>query len=851
MSARDGDIERSVMARTSADKYQVARNPFFKKWAEIVLKYRWFFLALNLAMTGFLGYQAKLRLTVDNSTEAFMGDKAQEIVVLDELYDDFGQDNIYQILIEGDVFSMPYLNRLKALHEDLAVIDLELPSLGQRKRGKPSKSKGEADQVDDPTGNDDEFTGFEDDEGWGDEGGSTIVEEIISLVNVRQTTWEGGGLKVAGLLDVWPSEPELPALKDLVLNDDVLVGQVVDKIGRHSVVIVRTDFMSEEDLVKVFAEIVKITDKHQADEFRISVGGMPAFHASLNQMMLQDFQRLTLVALLVMTVVLFVIFRHPLGVIGPTLVVWQSALWTLGLMAIFGVPMTMLTNVLPAFLACVGVGGSVHIQSVYRDARGLGQTNQEAIVYAMATTGTPVFYTTLTTGIGLLSFHFATLGAIVNMGTFGALGMIITLIHSLVFLPIILSFNKKSLLGVKLGRDRVDLLDRFLGICNKLSRTGDGANPYRRRRITLIVSAAFTAAVIYGAFQLEVHHDSLTWIPPDRDIRTAMDGIDRHVGGTANVALLIGAKQGKDLNDRTLLLQLEKLEQHIENYSGQEDGQPVIGTITSLLDVVRESWKAVNESNPSFYKIPDTERGVIDMYTVFENAAPDQLRRLSTIDMVKSLMTVRVKWVDAWAYGPLTEHITQGIEELIGERATVKITGSVFCVFTVVSALLADLIRSFGVAFIAITIVMMMLLRNFKLGLVSMVPNLLPVVAVMGIMGFASIPLDIANLIIASIVIGIAVDDTIHFLHQFRVHFSDHKDVDAAIDHAFAHTGRAMASTSVILVLGFMVFLAATMYPLARFGALAGMAVAFALLFDLVVGPVLLRMAYQSRKNNV
>ena len=125
-----------------------------------------------------------------------------------------------------------------------------------------------------------------------------------------------------------------------------------------------------------------------------------------------------------------------------------------------------------------------------------------------------------------------------------------------------------------------------------------------------------------------------------------------------------------------------------------------------------------------------------------------------------------------------------------------------FCVFTVVSALLADLIRSFGVAFVAITIVMILLLRDIKLGLISMVPNLLPVISVMGVMGFSGIPLDTANLIIASIVIGIAVDDTIHFLHQFRVHLANYGDVDLAIDHAFTHTGRAMAVTSLLLVMG-------------------------------------------------
>jgi predicted RND superfamily exporter protein len=171
----------------------------------------------------------------------------------------------------------------------------------------------------------------------------------------------------------------------------------------------------------------------------------------------------------------------------------------------------------------------------------------------------------------------------------------------------------------------------------------------------------------------------------------------------------------------------------------------------------------------------------------------------------------------------------------------------VFNLFSVVSALLTDLLRSFGAAFIAITVMMVMVLRDIKLGLIAMVPNLLPIVAVMGFMGYVGISIDISTLLIGSIAIGIAVDDTIHFLYQFKAHYRAHGDVDAAIGHAFAHTGRAMIMTSVILVAGFCVYMAATTYNLQRFGKLVGLTVVLALLIDLIFSPALLRTIYRSR----
>ncbi|MCP4602223.1 MAG: MMPL family transporter [Proteobacteria bacterium] len=855
--------------------YKTPENRFFKAWAEIVLSYRWLFLLLTMAVTTFMGYQAMTRLKIDNSAEALLGSGADKLFDVDELtklYNDFGFDNTYQILIEGDVFSLPYLNRLKALHQDLAVMDVDLNYLRdlerfsryhKSRRGKPEQDDQSGVPRDKQANTDDEFDSFgervptlDDDlaeyqgeDGWGDEGGGTVVEQVVSLINIRQTSWQGGSLRITGLLDQWPTQKDLPGLKERVLSDRSLVGQIIGREGKHSVIIVKSTFFGRENIRKVYNEILNIIKKYEADGFHTSVAGFPALDASIDNIMLRDLRYLTLVSLIVSTIILTFIFRHPVGVIGPALVVVQSAVWTLGAMAMMHAPMTMITNILPAFLACVAIGDSIHIQSVYREALRRGTSGKNAIIHAVATTGTPIFYTTATTGVGLLSFQFATLGAIADMGLFGAIGIFTALILSLVFLPIVLTFNNKNLLGAKPEHKGHDRLDRFLGFCNNLSRARivRGRVSLVRRHVTLLIAIAFTIVATLGALTLTVHHDALTWLPPESDVRKTIESVDENIGGTADVIILIKAEKGHNLKDRELLLGLQKLEEHIESYRDPNSGKAIVGAITSLLDVVRECWRAVNGSKEEFYKVPDTQRGVNDMIALFENSAPKQLRHLATIDMMNSVMTIRVKWMDAWSYKPLTEHIRRGVEEYVSDKASVKVTGTVLTMFTIVSAILTDLLKSFGLAFVVVTLMMILLLKNIKLGLISMVPNLLPVIAVMGIMGLASIPLDIANLVVASIIIGIAVDDTIHFLHQFKVHHQLHGNIDSAIDHSFTHSGRAMTITSIILVMGFCVFTISSMYPLQRFGLLTGMAVVFALLFDLIVGPVLLRMFFKQR----
>ena len=207
-------------------------------------------------------------------------------------------------------------------------------------------------------------------------------------------------------------------------------------------------------------------------------------------------------------------------------------------------------------------------------------------------------------------------------------------------------------------------------------------------------------------------------------------------------------------------------------------------------------------------------------------------------------MVIRLLWQDATAYEPLKHHIEEGIDKYIGDLAVVRPTGGVYLLLNTVGNLILDLLRSFGGALIVITILMWILLRSIKLGLIAMIPNLLPIGFILGTMGLTDVPIDLANIIIASIILGIAVDDTIHFLHQFRVTHRQTGDTAGAIRASLEHSGRAIVSTSLILVCGFLVYIVSSMVNLQRFGWLIAVAIAYAVLVDLVVGPALLKVFY-------
>ena len=834
-----------------------AINPAFYWLAGLVLRFRWPLLLATLAITTVAAWQVRTRLRVDNSVRAFVSSKSRSNQVLEELRADFGRDDLFLILVGGDVFSMPYLDKLKALHKEIEFLEIG-PSPNAEEEAEDEAADGspatetDADDMDEAFG--DEFAAGHGVDAWAGEKGGSVVDEIISLVNVRETSFVDGALRVGDLLDPWPGGADLPALRAKVLADKTKVGQVVGAAGKHSAVVIRTRFMSEEESDRVYRRLCAISERHRGEGFEVKVAGPPALGAAINSLMIEDLRVTALVAVIAMLAMLFYLFRHPLGVIGPVGVVIQASVWTFGMMATVDVPMTMLSNILPAFLVCVGVGDSVHIQSVYRDKRRAGTDNDEAIRYAVATTGIPVLFTTLTTMVGLLSFRAATLDAISDMGTLGALGVLVALLHSVVFLPIVLSFNRGSFIGARAEHHKTDWLDRLLGWCTGFSRDGAAqgakglslrATPRRLR--AWAVMAAVLLLSLGGGSLLRLYHNPLTWIPPRFEVRQAFDEMDAHIGGTANIALLVDTGVAGGAKNVELLRALEKLEARIHAYDSPDLDFDLVGNSLSLLDAVKESNRALHDGDAAWYRLPDSDRALSELLFMFESAGPAQLKRMVTNDMRKLRMDIRVRWVDAPSYGPFTSYVEDAAKELVGDLAEVRATGSAYSLFSIISSLISDLIRSFGLAFVVISLMMIAMLRSLRLGVLAMVPNLLPIVAIMGLMGATGVPIDLVNLLIASIAIGIAVDDTIHYLHHFKSHYALNGDVERAIAYSVQHSGRAITVTSVILCVGFLVYTTADMYNLQRFGALISATVMFALLINIVFAPALLRTFYGDR----
>jgi hypothetical protein len=218
-------------------------------------------------------------------------------------------------------------------------------------------------------------------------------------------------------------------------------------------------------------------------------------------------------------------------------------------------------------------------------------------------------------------------------------------------------------------------------------------------------------------------------------------------------------------------------------------------------------------------------------------------------------VTLKVPWQDALLYIPFISDVTDRFSEAFGNRRLaggepmqVTATGIMSLFGRIIHAAMYSAAQSYGIALVVITVMMILLIGDLKLGLISMIPNLAPIITVLGLMGWLAINLDMFTMLIASIVIGLAVDDTIHFMYNFKRYYLQTGDVREAVENTLMTAGRAMLTTSVVLSLGFFIFMFAAMNNLFYFGLLAGSAVLLALASDLLLAPALMALAINRRE---
>jgi predicted RND superfamily exporter protein len=270
--------------------------------------------------------------------------------------------------------------------------------------------------------------------------------------------------------------------------------------------------------------------------------------------------------------------------------------------------------------------------------------------------------------------------------------------------------------------------------------------------------------------------------------------------------------------------------------------QIVVGKVISLVDVAKETNQALHENRSDFYTIPESRELVAQELLLFENSGSDDLEDLVDSQFSRARMTIKVSMADAIHFESFIDRIDVIFRETLGDDVDYSFTGLMVILGGTMNAMMRSMVKAYLIAFAIITPMLILLIGRVRMGLIAMIPNLAPIIVILGLMGWTGLPIDAFTLLIGSIAIGLAVDDTIHFMHHFRSNFESTGDVKESIQMTLRSTGQALLYTSVVLAAGFFIYTFASMRNLLNFGFLTGLTIILAFLADLILAPALLTL---------
>ncbi len=787
----------------------------FERWGYFVVRHRW--PALIASVGGTLWIVSFIpQLTIDNSTESFLLDDDPAVVAYNAFRDQFGRDDRIIIAIETpDLFGLDFLERLRDVHD---AIEVEVP----------------------------------------------FVEEVESLINARFTRGEEGGLVVGELLEDWPqSESDLMRFRERVLSNPLYRNTLISADARVTAIVVTPDtysadspeieelsgfgddagavdgapvYLKSAEGDQVVAGLYAVMDRFESPDFRLHMAGALPLTYRINQGMERDFRRFLPATLLLMSVVLGLLFRRFGGIVLPLLVVVLSLVATLGVMVLLEIPGSTVVQILPVFLLTVGVCDAVHILAIVYRFRMEGMNKADSIARAIGHSGLAVFMTSLTTAVGMASFMTADMAAIQDLGVLAPIGVLLAFVYTMVLLPSLMAIFPLPVPRRGLAARGVFPFESMLVSAGSFACR----SPWR----ILVPTSGLILFAVLGALQTTFSHNSLSWFP-DAD-RTRLDflAIDEHLGGAVSLDIMIDTREPGGLYDPEFLAELGRLTVEIENLAVP----PVVITNSlSILDIVKEIHQALNEGRPEMRVIPASREAVAQELLLFENSGSDDTEEWVDSEYRMTRLNLRVPFVDALLFPKFLEDVDELLERRLAGVADYQITGLMTLLATIFDSVIVSMGRSYAFAIGIITPLMMLLLGSLRRGLVSMIPNLLPIVSVLAVMGWLGLPLDMTTMLVGAMVIGIAVDDTIHFMHKFHRYFEETGDLEGAVRETLRTTGSALLFTSLVLTAGFSVFGLSEMTNIRIFGLLSAFAAVVAFLADLLVAPALLSVVEGDR----
>lgn len=752
---------------------------------------------LLLLLTAAAAISQLPRVNLDTSVEGLLGRDSVSYQEYSRFVQQFGHDWFITITIEADdVLAPVVLEKLRQLHTEI-------------------------------------------------EAGVPHVAHVLSLADAPWLYGHNDTIYAGRMTDNWPnSEESWQLYQERIQNYLPFRNLLVDENRRLTVIILqlKTRVVTNEgdsravatpEYVETVSALRPLLGYFSDADFRMEITGDAAADAALQMALLRDLIVLGLLSFLVGCLLFWSLFRRVLVQLLPVTVYVLTAISCIALMVFLDKPLQISISILPPLVIAFGLAGSIHLLNAlfryYRDSAAL----RDAFAQALQHTVLPMLLTAVTTAIGMLSFAFVSIEAQASIGILGAFAAMFAYVFTLLTAALVCrwmpfavaprphrSMQRGSSLLLRISKFCVDLAARYP---------------------RAIVSGSLVLFLVSGlmATQLRFVHDTLNWLPGDWTEIRGIALLDEHFGGSVSFDLIIDTGREDGIYDPAFMDALGDFHQALEQLV--TDG--MAGGVFSIYRHLQQVGLALDGRTHRYTDLRNGEQVLWRDLRLLKLSMGDDFSRFVTADGQFLHLRLLVRRQDAIAFHPLRD----AVDDILASRPwpfATTLTGLLPVLYATLEEITAGSRQSYLVAVVAITLLMMLFLSSVREGIIVMLPNLLPISLVLALLCWLDMPLDALTAMVAAIMAGLVVDDTIHFLFAFRQSLAKHADVFRACQTALETSGRAMLMTTLILGASFSVLYLSELGNLVTFATMSIGIISIGLVADFVLLPALMMLLH-------
>lgn len=630
--------------------------------------------------------------------------------------------------------------------------------------------------------------------------------------------------------DLIPSDEKLSSeiLKEkekIALNEPDLVGRLISKDGKTTMIMARMVYSKQMDtklIVKTNQDIEKIITDNSLDGVTYIQAGMPRYAKDFMDVIKSNMQIFVPLLLLCILVILALVFRNIWCVLLPILVIIFSLLITLGITFGIGYKLNTMSSMFPVFLIAIGIADSVHFMWLWIHSRQSGFDNKKAVLFSLNKNLLPAFLTSITTFFGFSTLGLSKIIPLQAFGAVTAIGVVIAFVISASFIPaFLLMLNPKVKAKKQKNENKIKFIENYTNFIIKHDKSIIAA--------TTILIVFFVSGIKFAS----IDTDFLEQFSKESKMRQDVEFMEKNIGGTIPLEVIIDSKKEGGINEPEFLRKVEKFANEFKAKFQK------ISSNNSVINVLKRYEQLMHEGKASSYKIPDSKDLVSQYLLLYSLSLPQgmsmntmfdvqkrYLRLTNMLDATSELEKIRMyKWTQHWweraGYSATLEGAT-----IISGFLRIELTNT--------------MIKSILLAIAIVTFILFLTFRKRLYILASLAPNLLPLVMTIGLGGWLGINIDLGIAIVAVMIIGIAVDDTVHFLAKYQSARQNGEDVTQSLQTALLLSGNAIVITTLILVVGFGLFTLSDFAMYYNLGFVSSVALTSAMILDLAFLPALL-----------